>query len=196
MSVVSSPKSLVHSDATTVVPARRWGIWWFLGSEIVTFGGLLVCFLLSRLHHTEWASEASHTLLWVGTINTIVLLTSSLTVILAHHEAHENRSGLAARYLGITILLGLLFTGFKIYEYSHEVAAGLLPSRSLFWSYYYLMTGLHMLHVLGGIVAIFFVRRGVLRGQNLERVEVAGIYWHFVDVVWIYLFPLLYVTSH
>lgn len=193
---VSSSKSLIHSDNTTVVPARRWGIWWFLGSEIVTFGGLLVSFLLTRLHHTEWASEANHTLLWVGTINTIVLLTSSLTVILAHHEAHEHRPASAARYLGVTILLGLMFTGFKIYEYSHEVAAGLLPSRSLFWSYYYLMTGLHMLHVLGGIVAIFFVRLGVKRGQNLERVEAVGIYWHFVDVVWIYLFPLLYVTSH
>lgn len=193
---VSSPKSFVHSDNTTIVPARRWGLWWFLGSEIVTFGGLLVCFLLSRFNHTEWASEASHTLLWVGTINTIVLLTSSLTVILAHHEAHERRPDSAARYLGITILLGLIFTCFKLYEYSHEAAAGLLPSRSLFWSYYYLMTGLHMLHVLGGIIAIFFVRLGVKRGQNLERVEAVGIYWHFVDVVWIYLFPLLYVTSH
>lgn len=192
---VSNAK-LIQTDATTVVPIRRWGIWWFLGSEIVTFGGLLVSFLLMRLRHPEWAGEASHTLLWVGTINTIVLLTSSLTVILAHHAAHENQLQRAARYLVITMLLGLVFAGFKSYEYTHEASLGLLPSRSLFWSYYYLMTGLHMLHVLGGLVAIFFVWRGVKRGQHVERVEAVGIYWHFVDVVWIYLFPLLYVTAH
>lgn len=180
----------------TEVPIRRWGIWWFLSSEIVTFGGLLVAFLLMRLRHPEWAIEASHTLLPIGTINTVVLLTSSLTVILAHHAAEHGDTKRAARFLATTIGLGLLFTCFKAFEYSHEIAEGLVPSKSLFWSFYYLMTGLHMLHVLGGIVANAVVYCGVKKGQNLHRVEPAGIYWHFVDVVWIYLFPLLYVTTH
>lgn len=177
------------------VPIRRWGIWWFLVSEIVTFGGLLVTFLLLRFRHPEWALESAHTLLWVGTTNTVVLLTSSLTVILAHHAVVENDFAKAAKFLGITIALGLVFAGFKTYEYSHELGAGLVPSKSLFWSFYYLMTGLHMLHVMGGVVANTVIFAGLRKGRHVHRVESAGIYWHFVDVVWIYLFPLLYVAN-
>lgn len=178
-----------------IIPRRRLGMWWFLGSEVVTFGGLIVAFLLMRFRHADWVLESSHTLLWVGTVNTVVLLTSSLTVILSHHAVEKNNVVKATRYLLVTMLLGLVFIGFKGYEYSHEVAAGLLPGKSLFWSYYYLMTGLHLLHVSGGLVAILVVYFGLKKNQHVHRVESVGIYWHFVDVVWIYLFPLLYVSS-
>lgn len=180
----------------TEIPIRRWGIWWFLGSEIVTFGGLLVSFLLMRLRHPEWAIEASHTLLPIGTINTVVLLTSSLTIILAHHAVEHGDLKRAARFLAATIGMGLLFACFKAFEYGHEISEGFVPAKSLFWSFYYLMTGLHMLHVLGGVVANIVVYLGLKQGRHVHRVESAGIYWHFVDVVWIYLFPLLYVTTH
>jgi len=177
------------------VPIRRLGMWWFLGSEVVTFGGLIVAFLLMRFRHPEWAIESSHTVLWVGTVNTIVLLPSSLTIILAHHWVEHKDLAKAKMNLIYTIILGFVFMGFKAYEYTHEVMAGLLPGKSLFWSYYYLMTGLHLLHIVGGLVAIFVVYLGLKKGKHIHRVESVGIYWHFVDVVWIYLFPLLYVAS-
>lgn len=177
------------------IPRRRLGMWWFMGSEIVTFGGLLVCFILLRFRHPEWEREASHTMLWVGAVNTVVLLTSSLTVILSHFWVEKGQIKKAANYLGVTMALGLIFMGFKAYEYSHEVAAGLLPGKSLFWSFYYLMTGLHLLHVVGGVIALFAVYLGLRRARHPHRTEAVGIYWHFVDMVWIYLFPLLYMVS-
>ncbi|MBI3541155.1 MAG: cytochrome c oxidase subunit 3 [Deltaproteobacteria bacterium] len=177
------------------VPIWRLGIWWFLGSEVVVFGGLLVSYILFRFHHPEWGQEAAHTLLSVGAINTVVLLTSSLTMILAHDRVGKNHFSDARKFLGITILLGFLFLGFKGYEYHHEISYGLVPAKSLFWSFYYLMTGLHGLHVIGGQVANILVFAGLKRGFAPQRMESVGIYWHFVDLVWIFLFPLLYLAS-
>lgn len=186
------------------IPIWRLGIWWFLGSEVAVFGGLIATFLLYRLRHPEWVSEMAHTISWVGATNTIILLTSSLTMILAHHYAIATaghafdpqkfiRKG--ATFLGITNLLGLCFLGFKAYEYTHEIGAGLVPARSLFWGFYFLMTGLHGLHVIGGLVANTVVYSNLRRGLHVRRIESAGIYWHFVDVVWIFLFPLLYLSA-
>lgn len=180
--------------ATT--PHWRLGIWWFLASEICIFGGLIACYILFRMRHPEWNLEAAHTLSWVGATNTVVLLTSSLTMILAHDRIldHNDPRG-GARLLGITILLGFLFLGFKAFEYTHEIHAGFVPAKSLFWSFYFLMTGLHALHVIGGLIANGVVWQGIRRGKHFHRIESVGIYWHFVDVVWIILFPLLYLAS-
>ncbi|HSF01358.1 MAG TPA: cytochrome c oxidase subunit 3, partial [Solirubrobacterales bacterium] len=101
----------------------------------------------------------------------------------------------AARLLGVTLLGGLVFLCVKAFEYSHEIAGGFTPLTSLFWSYYYGMTGLHALHVIGGMIAIGVVALAVRRGEHAQRVEYVGLYWHFVDVVWIFLFPLLYLAS-
>lgn len=182
---------MIHSE----VPIRRWGMWWFIASEIVTFGGMIATYILFRFRHPEWTEAASHAIMWVGSINTAVLLTSSLTIILSHFHVAQHNVQKAANYLVITMLLGLVFVGFKGYEYTHEIALGLLPGKSLFWAYYYLMTGLHLLHVVAGIVAIGIVWIGLRREKHVHRVEAVGIYWHFVDVVWIFLFPLLYVAS-
>lgn len=180
----------------TSVPVWRLGIWWFLGSEVVVFGGLIACYVLYRFAHPDWGAEAVHTLQWVGAINTVVLLTSSLTMILSHHAILEDRDSKGgAQYLLITILLGLLFLLFKAYEYTHEISAGLLPVRSLFWGFYYLMTSLHALHVLGGLIANSVVLKNIRQGVMSHRIESVGLYWHFVDVVWIILFPLLYLAS-
>ena len=184
-----------HGEAHHI-PVWRLGIWWFLASEIVVFGGLIASYILYRFNHPEWGLEAGHTLQWVGAINTVVLLTSSLTMIISHHRTmEENNPAVGRRYLGVTILLGLLFLGFKAFEYHHEIAAGFVPARSLFWSFYFLMTGLHALHVIGGQVANLVVFIGLGKRQHLHRIESVGIYWHFVDVVWIFLFPLLYIAS-
>ena len=182
-------------NESTDVPTGRLGIWWFLASEIVIFGGLISCYVLFRWHHPEWGEEAKHTINAAGAFNTFVLLTSSLTIVLAHAAVERGRLQEAARNLGFTLLGGGIFVCVKIYEYSHEIAGGFVPARSLFWSFYYTMTGLHALHVLGGMVAITVVLMAVRKGRAPQRVEYVGLYWHFVDIVWIFLFPLLYLTS-
>ncbi len=136
-----------------------------------------------------------HTINEAGALNTLVLLTSSLTMVLAHAAVARGLISRAARYLSITSALGGIFMVVKAFEYGHEIAEGFTPVKSLFWSFYYAMTGLHALHVLGGIVAINIVGAAAHAGKNIHRVEYVGIYWHFVDIVWIFLFPLLYLTS-
>jgi len=179
----------------TEVPTGRLGIWWFLASEIVIFGGLIATYILLRWKNPQWGEEAEHTLNAAGGFNTLVLLTSSLTVVLAHDAVAHGRLQRAAGLLGYTLLGGLVFLCVKVLEYTHEIREGYTPTKSLFWSYYYGMTGLHALHVLGGMVAIGLVALAVRRGRHAQRVEYVGIYWHFVDVVWIFLFPLLYLAS-
>jgi heme/copper-type cytochrome/quinol oxidase subunit 3 len=181
--------------AATSVPTGRLGIWWFLASEIVIFGGLVTCYVLFRLRHPEWGALAAHTLTPAGAVNTFVLLTSSLSVVLAHDAASRGNHRLASQALMQTLFAGAVFMGIKAFEYGHEIAQGFTPNADLFWSFYYAMTGLHALHVLGGMVAIYALRRSVARGEHLRRVEYVGIYWHFVDIVWIFLFPLLYLAS-
>lgn len=180
---------------STEVPTGRLGIWWFLASEVVIFGGLIAIYVLLRWRHPEWGAESAHTVSAAGAFNTLVLLTSSLTVVLAHKAVSEGQLREAARLLGFTLLGGLIFICVKVFEYTHEIREGFVPARSLFWSFYYTMTGLHALHVIGGMVAIACVLVAVRRGRIPHRVEYVGIYWHFVDVVWIFLFPLLYLTS-
>jgi heme/copper-type cytochrome/quinol oxidase subunit 3 len=138
--------------------------------------------------------EAAHTINAAGAFNTLVLLTSSLTMVQAHAAVTEGRLDRAARNLAFTLLGGVIFLCVKDVEYTHEIREGFLPSKSLFWSFYYTMTGLHALHVIGGMVAIAVVLAAVRKGRAPQRVEYVGIYWHFVDVVWIFLFPLLYLA--
>jgi heme/copper-type cytochrome/quinol oxidase subunit 3 len=179
----------------TAVPTGRLGIWWFLASEVVIFGGLIATYLLFRWRHPEWAAEAHHTINAAGAFNTMVLLTSSLTVVLGHAAATRDDLRNAARYLGYTLIGGGIFLVVKAYEYTHEIQSGYTPVRNLFWSFYYGLTGLHALHVAGGMVAITVVMFAVRKGRDPQRVEYVGMYWHFVDIVWIFLFPLLYLTS-
>ncbi len=184
-----------RSELATGIPTGRLGVWWFLGGEIVIFGGLVACYILLRLHHPEWAVEAAHTQLAIGALNTFVLLTSSLTMVQAYACVDRGRPQRALIQLGATAALGTLFLAIKTFEYRGEIAEGYTPTRNLFWSFYYAMTGLHALHVLAGIVAILVVMAAVRRREALQRVEYVGLYWHFVDIVWIFLFPLLYIAS-
>ncbi|MFQ5600255.1 MAG: heme-copper oxidase subunit III [Candidatus Krumholzibacteriia bacterium] len=180
--------------ARPAVPAGRVGMWWFLASEVAVFGGLIATFVLNRMRHPEWSTEAAHTWFEIGVVNTAILLTSSLTVVLAHAASTRRDRTAVLRFLGATVTLGVLFLVFKGVEYSREFSEGIDPATSLFWSFYFLMTGLHALHVLAGLVAIGALMVAVHRGVHLYRVETVGIYWHFVDVVWIFLFPLLYLV--
>lgn len=183
---------------TRTIPGRM-GIWWFLASEIMVFGGFIAIYILYRLASGgRWTQMAEHVSTPIGTFNTLVLLTSSLTMVKAFEAIDAQDRKWARNFLAITVLLGLSFLGVKAFEYSREIAMGFTPLSGLFWSFYYAMTGLHALHVLAGIIANFalyvMALRGTLWPKTQQRVEYAGLYWHFVDIIWIFLFPLLYLS--
>jgi heme/copper-type cytochrome/quinol oxidase subunit 3 len=175
------------------VVAGKVAVWWFLASEIMVFGGLIASYLVFRLGSQGWHEAASHLNVSLAAVNTLILLTSSLTVVQAFAAAERGDARGTGLYLALTVLGGLAFLGIKVVEYSTEVRAGYTPATGIFWSFYYTMTGLHALHVLGGVVVNGFLALAA-RLRNARRVELAGLYWHFVDVVWIFLFPLLYLS--
>jgi cytochrome c oxidase subunit 3 len=178
------------------IPTTRLGMWWFLASEVGTFGGMVTAYVMMRLWHKEWVHDSAHTLLPVGTINTVVLLTSSLTMVLAHHAAELRDRPRARKFLWCTLGLGVLFLCLKAFEYRHEILEGHTPKAGLFWSFYFAMTGLHALHIIAGLVMMLYLLARLKLDRALARVAPIGLYWHFVDVVWIILFPLMYVTAH
>jgi heme/copper-type cytochrome/quinol oxidase subunit 3 len=178
------------------IPSTRLGMWLFLASEVGSFGGMITTYVLMRLWHKEWVHDSAHTLLPVGTINTIVLLTSSLTMVLAHHAAEQRDRPATRRFLWITLGLGVLFLALKAFEYHHEIAEGHTPRAGVFWSFYFALTGLHALHIIGGLVMMLYLIARLKLDCVLARVAPIGLYWHFVDIVWIVLFPLMYVTAH
>lgn len=180
---------------STGIPTGRVAMWWFLASEVAIFGGLIVSYVLSRLAHPEWSEQAAHTLTAAGAINTVVLLTSSLSAVLAHSAAARGELRRASNLMFLTVLGGVTFLCVKGFEYHHEWVAGFTPMAGLFWSFYFFMTGLHALHVILGMSALTYVGLHVRRGRHVAGVEYAGMYWHLVDVIWIFLFPLLYLAS-
>lgn len=187
----------VETRSVTGIPTGKLGVWWFLASEIVLFGGLIGTYIMSRLGSAAWSEMAAHLSVPIGTLNTFVLLTSSLTMVLAFAAAEKGNPKGMRTWLLLTVLLGLAFLIIKAFEWGSEIGAGFTPTAGGFWSFYYAMTGLHALHVLGGAVvnSVLFVSAlmGLLGGSE-HRVELAGLYWHFVDIVWIFLFPLLYLS--
>jgi heme/copper-type cytochrome/quinol oxidase subunit 3 len=170
-------------------------VWWFLASEIMVFGGLIASYLVFRLGGAGWAEAARHLSVPLAAVNTLVLLTSSYTVVRAFVAAEDGDAAAFRVNLGLTILGGLVFLALKGVEYTTEIRAGFTPGAGIFWSFYYTMTGLHALHVVGGVVVNAVVWATAAASlQRPHRVELAGLYWHFVDVVWIFLFPALYLS--
>lgn len=182
--------------AGTSIPTGKLGVWWFLASETTVFGGLIASYIVVRLGSTGWSEATAHLSVSLALINTLILLTSSMTMVMAFAAVEEGNPRRLQTFLLLTILLGLGFLGIKAVEYTREITHGFTPGAGLFWSFYYGMTGLHALHVLGGIVVNLVLFLTVPGGneERKHRVEFAGLYWHFVDVVWIFLFPLLYLT--
>ncbi len=183
----------VEAQAIPGILPGKVGVWWFLASEIMLFGGLIVSFVVFRLGSAGWHGEAAHLNIPIGAINTFVLLTSSMTMVQAFAMAERGNPRGLRICLGLTILFGLTFLGIKAIEYTSEIRAGFTPSSGIFWSFYYTMTGLHALHVLAGVI-VNFILLAAGRIRNPHRLELAGLYWHFVDIVWIFLFPLIYLS--
>jgi heme/copper-type cytochrome/quinol oxidase subunit 3 len=188
-------KPIATTREATGTPTGRLAVWWVIVSEIVIFGGILGSYIMHRIGHPEWAFEAAHTNTLAGSINTFVLLTSSLFAVLAHSAAEKGDGKKAAKLLYMTCLGGLIFLIVKSLEWSSEIAHGFTITKSTFWSFYYVAAGLHGLHVIAGMVLMLWIASLAKRNEELQRVELIGIYWHFVDLVWIFLFPLLYIAK-
>ncbi len=177
------------------MPTGRLAVWWVIASEIVIFGGLLASYIMHRLAHDAWAAEAAHTSTAVGATNTLVLLTSSLFAVLGHKAAEEGDGRRAARMIWLTFAGGAMFLVIKAFEWTDEITHGFTITSSTFWSFYYTAAGLHASHVLAGMIIMAFVAVDAAKNRELHRVELIGLYWHFVDVIWIFLFPLLYIAK-
>jgi cytochrome c oxidase subunit III len=197
--------------------ASKIGMWLFLATEILLFGGLFVGFGIMQAKHSAAFIAGHHHLDWqMGALNTCFLLISSFTMVMAVWAASNNRNGNKQGILVTNLLLTLGFAGgfmvVKYFEYSHKFHDGLLPGKFfhytgpdlvpnmfVFFSFYFMMTGLHGFHVLGGMGAITYLIIRSLKGDYssdyFTPVDLIGLYWHLVDLIWIYLFPLLYLIS-
>lgn len=188
----------------------KFGMWLFLLTELLLFGGLFTAYTVFRALHTE-AFHHAHLELnrTLGAINTVILICSSFTMALAVATIQRGKQTLTAFFLFLTAFQGGLFLINKVVEYGQKFQHGLFPGSAhlmelpagerLFFSLYYTMTGLHALHVLAGVLVILWVLYLTHKGRFWERyytpVEITGLYWHFVDLIWIYLFPLLYLIG-
>ncbi|MDB4859449.1 cytochrome c oxidase subunit 3 [Candidatus Marinimicrobia bacterium] len=178
----------------------KLGIWLFLASEVMLFGGLFSAYIMLRLSDPNWASYGQDALnVPLATLNTTVLITSSITMVMSWVSLKLNDLKKYKLYMGLTLLCSFGFLIIKYIEYSSKFSHGLFPSTNNFLAVYFVLTGLHMLHVIGGIVVNGYFFGPGLKMWNTEperftnRIEVAGLYWHFVDLVWIFLFPALYL---
>jgi cytochrome c oxidase subunit 3 len=192
------------------------GMWLFLATEVLLFGGLFVGFgMMQGRYPREFVEAHEHLQRPYGAFNTIVLLVSSWTMVMAVHAASTSQQKKLVRYLWLTILCAAMFMGVKYIEYSHKYHEGLLPGQfyahgaldavkgtygqATFFAFYFMMTGLHGLHVLVGMVLLYWLVRRAQRGDFSSAyytpVDLVGLYWHIVDMIWIYLFPLYYLIS-
>ena len=200
-------ESLAQQTETTTL-----GMWVFLATEVLFFGGLFVTYAIYRSWYPEAFAAASHELdVTLGTINTVVLITSSLTMALAVHASQLGQRKLLMAFLILTMILGAVFLGIKGVEYYHKFAEHHVPGPAfpfakaqirhaqIFFSLYFVMTGLHAVHMVIGIgimlVMLWWSWNGTITEEYSSPIEISGLYWHFVDIVWIFLFPLLYLLG-
>lgn len=219
------------------VPTAKFAVWLFLATEVMFFGAFIGSYIVLRSGAPAWPDprvplhEAVGTIVdpLIGAFNTMVLLASSVTIVLAHGAMQRHDPARARRFIGLTILLGLVFLAVKYFEYGHKIHLGIYPSGpatlagntdplpghpgltyadlnaggrvtpaalNLFASCYFTLTGFHALHMVGGLVVWSWLFLKKRTGADGLRVELTGLYWHFVDIVWIFLFPLFYLLPN
>ena len=194
---------MVKPHPVTGIPNGKFGIWLFLASEVMLFGALFSSYVLIRTGAPHWPPEGglSSEILNVplGTFNTAVLITSSITMVLAWASCKLGNLSKFKMWMGLTVLLALVFLVVKYFEYADKFHHDHFPSHDNFFAIYFVLTGLHGLHIIGGIVVNTYLLTIGTRLWKTDpehftnRVENAGLYWHFVDLVWIFLFPSLYL---
>lgn len=209
-----------ESNTRAVLPAeaeggidytgKKVGMWIFLFTELLFFGGM---FLLYSVFRSRYAAEfhvaAQQENLLLGSINTTILLTSSFTIAVAIAAIRKGNKILSLFMQMATMMFGICFLIIKYFEWMEKISRGLYPNSAvmlnqgkgdvLFFSLYYVMTGIHGIHVMIGLIVIYimftYTRRGIIDRDNFAKLENTGLYWHFVDIVWIYLFPLFYLIT-
>lgn len=200
------PGGHVHSDPI----GSKTGMWLFLFTELLLFGGLFIIYAVYRGMYGEEFHLAAHELNKVmGVTNTVVLLTSSLTMVLAVSNLQRRNAGLAQIYVIATMMLAGAFMIIKLYEWNGKFHHGIFPGmehlhslphgEAMFFNLYFMMTGLHGIHVLIGLVLMSVIatrlQNGTLTAANQGFLEYTGLYWHLVDLVWVFLLPLFYLTN-
>jgi cytochrome c oxidase subunit III len=194
--------------------ASLLGMWIFLGTEILFFGGALMAYMIYRMWYPDaFAIASSEIAILPGAINTAVLILSSLTMALAVHAAQTGERGKIMFFIVVTMILGAAFLGIKAYEYYEKYLEGHIPgfgldfrfepeyqkNAQIFFSLYFVLTGLHALHMIVGLGImtwmLIWVKQGIITTDYYSPIEISGLYWHFVDIVWIFLFPLLYLIG-
>jgi cytochrome c oxidase subunit III len=214
-STITAQRGLRHhfADMDQQRESATLGMWVFLITEIMFFGGLFAAYLVYRAtHYQAWLIGSEHMEFWFGTINTVILLCSSLLVALSVHAVQTGKNRLCAIYLWIASAMGVAFLVLKGFEYHAHFVEGAVPGGlwklsvpdpqavQMFFYIYFVMTGLHALHVTIGIFLLAIIGWNAAKGHYSplynNPVHVSGLYWHFVDVVWIFLYPLLYLIGH
>lgn len=210
--MAESPVAMQFDDAAQQRQAADLGMWVFLATEVLFFGGLIAGYLVYRVLYPDTFGAASqHLDKILGGVNTVVLLTSSLTMALADQAAEHGQPRRLRLHLGLTGILGLVFMGIKFYEWHKEWVEKLVPLRTepfiftehhpehaeMFFNLYFTMTGLHALHLLIGIgiIAVLLVWSWKSKAHLSAQIRTTGLYWHFVDVVWVFLYPILYLIK-
>jgi cytochrome c oxidase subunit III len=209
----SHPGLLHHfDDPEQQFDASQSGMWLFLATEIMFFGGMFIGYTVYREAYVDAFAQASNHLdVWLGAINTSVLICSSLSMALAVHASQEGDRRKIIFFLLLTMLLGAIFLGIKFTEYYHKYEEQLVPGlnfefregnsghAAIFFSFYFAMTGFHALHMMIGLGLLTYLvikaTRNRFSASYYTPVEMTGLYWHFVDIVWIFLFPLLYLVG-
>ena len=199
-----------ESEHRSDYTGAKMGMWLFLFTEMLLFGGIFILYGVYRFKYpAEFHTAAQELDTTIGAVNTLVLLTSSLTMALSIAALQKGNKNLSLVFQIVTMLLGVAFLGNKYMEWGAKIHHGIYPNSEyllslgkgqvLFYGLYYVMTGLHGLHVLIGIgvfVFIFnFTVRGNIASDNTVKLENAGLYWHLVDIIWVYLFPLFYLIT-
>jgi cytochrome c oxidase subunit 3 len=207
-------KYLAHhfTDLEQQSDSAKLGMWLFLLTEILLFGGVFVAYAIYRAWYPETFQNANEFLdVRLGTINTVVLIVSSLTMALAIRDIQLNKRKASMINLMVTIALAAVFLVIKYFEYSHKIHEGMLPGKfyffdgvagtnpHVFFSIYFLLTGIHGLHIIIGMSLITWMliklRQGHFSSEYYVPIECVGLYWHLVDLIWIFLFPLLYLIG-
>jgi heme/copper-type cytochrome/quinol oxidase subunit 3 len=188
-----------NPDTHSGISNAKLAVWLFLASEVMLFATLFTSYIVLRLGAASWPWGWDALNVPLGTLNTAILITSSVTIVMAYAKAYDKDVKGFRLWMGLTLLLSLVFLVIKGFEYHGEFVKGIGPSTSIFYAIYFTMTGLHGLHIIGGIIVnsgllyMSFVKEHWEHPLFLGRVEGAGLYWHFVDIVWIFLFPALYL---
>jgi cytochrome c oxidase subunit III len=207
-----APRAHQFEDAGQQHHASWLGMWVFLSTEVMFFGGMFASYAFCRSSYPDAFAAASNRLdITLGAINTAILIGSSFTMALAVYSSEAGRNKAVVRYLLLTMLLGTVFLGIKFYEYYQKFVEHLIPGSAfrfeealarpaqLFFSLYFAMTGLHALHMIIGLGLLAWMavkaHRSRFSAAYYTPVELTGLYWHFVDLIWIFLFPLLYLVG-